>query len=412
MESEDKCNPHPALKMTTTKSRRRNPILQLPEPKELDFPPEVSKRLLQESSYRPPTNSGLPEEDGLLSDVQDSLNADLDDDDLDDDDDIEDDEDDVNADVAAMTLTARAAEHAEQLVRKVMEEAWKVTHFQSLPHWLQDNDFLVKGHRPPLPSFCACFKSIFRMHTETGNIWSHLLGCIAFIGIAAYFLTRPTLDIHWQEKVVFTTFFAGAIVCLGLSFMFHTVHCHSPGVAKLFSKLDYVGIACLIIGSFIPWLYYGFYCQYQPKLIYMIVVFILGLAAIIVSLWDKFGQPRFRPLRAGVFMGFGLSGVIPAIHYLISNGLILAISEASMGWLLLMAALYITGALLYALRVPERFIPGKCDIWFQSHQIFHLFVLAAAFVHYHGITEMAIYRLTMGDCIDEGYNSVLTSIEA
>lgn len=38
------------------------------------------------------------------------------------------------------------------------------------------------------------------------------------------------------------------------------------------------------------------------------------------------------------------------------------------------------------------------DIQFQSHQIFHVFVIAAAFVHYHGITEMAMYRMTIGDC--------------
>ena len=30
-------------------------------------------------------------------------------------------------------------------------------------------------------------------------------------------------------------------------------------------------------------------------------------------------------------------------------------------------------------------------------QIFHVFVVAAAFVHYHGITEMAMHRLTHGE---------------
>lgn len=33
-----------------------------------------------------------------------------------------------------------------------------------------------------------------------------------------------------------------------------------------------------------------------------------------------------------------------------------------MGWLFLMALLYIAGALLYAARIPERFFPGKCDL--------------------------------------------------
>ncbi|XP_073819155.1 adiponectin receptor protein-like isoform X2 [Musca autumnalis] len=295
-------------------------------------------------------------------------------------------------------LAHNAAEQAEEFVRKVWEASWKVCHYKNLPKWLQDNDFLHRGHRPPLPSFSACFKSIFRLHTETGNIWTHLLGCVAFIGVACYFLSRPSVEIQFQEKLIFGAFFVGAIICLGFSFAFHTLSCHSVEIGRLFSKLDYCGIALLIMGSFVPWLYYGFYCHYQPKVIYLSVVCVLGCLSIIVSLWDKFSEPAFRPLRAGVFMCFGLSGVIPAIHYGVMEGWFSQISQSSLGWLVLMGFLYILGALLYALRVPERWFPGKFDLWFQSHQLFHILVIAAAFVHYHGISEMAMYRVTVGEC--------------
>ncbi|KAH8346520.1 hypothetical protein KR084_002141 [Drosophila pseudotakahashii] len=295
-------------------------------------------------------------------------------------------------------LAHNAAEQAEEFVRKVWEASWKVCHYKNLPKWLQDNDFLHRGHRPPLPSFRACFKSIFRVHTETGNIWTHLLGCIAFIGVALYFISRPSVEIQTQEKIVFGAFFIGAIVCLGFSFAFHTLSCHSVEMGRLFSKLDYCGIALLIMGSFVPWLYYGFYCHYQPKVIYLSVVCVLGVLSIVVSLWDKFSEPALRPLRAGVFMSFGLSGVIPAIHYSIMEGWFSQMSRASLGWLILMGLLYILGALLYALRVPERWFPGKFDIWGQSHQIFHILVIAAAFVHYHGISEMAMYRVMYSEC--------------
>ncbi|CAG2068020.1 unnamed protein product, partial [Timema podura] len=185
--------------------------------------------------------------------------------------------------------------------------------------------------------------------------------CVAFIGVATYFLSQPTMTL--EEKLVFGAFFVGAIVCLGMSSAFHTVHCHSECVGKLFSKLDYCGIAMLIMGSFVPWLYYGFYCHFQPKLIYLSVVTCLGVSSIVVSLWDRFSEPKYRALRAGVFMTFGLSGVVPAVHYAISEGWFNAISRASLGWLILMGGLYILGAMFYALRVPERFFPGKCDIW-------------------------------------------------
>jgi adiponectin receptor len=65
---------------------------------------------------------------------------------------------------------------------------------------------------------------------------THLLGCIMFIGTAAYFLIRPSWEVNWEEKMIFSAFFIGAILCLGFSFTFHTVSCHSEVVGKLFSK--------------------------------------------------------------------------------------------------------------------------------------------------------------------------------
>lgn len=53
------------------------------------------------------------------------------------------------------------------------------------------------------------------------------------------------------------------------------------------------------MGSFVPWLYYSFYCSPQPCFIYLIVVCILGLAAITVSQCDFFATPQYRGVRAG-----------------------------------------------------------------------------------------------------------------
>ena len=67
-------------------------------------------------------------------------------------------------------------------------------------------------------------------------------------------------------QAVFMVFFAGAIVCMGFSFTYHTVNCHqNKFIGQLFVKFDYCGIAFLTVGSFVPWLYYSFYCNYTPK---------------------------------------------------------------------------------------------------------------------------------------------------
>lgn len=85
------------------------------------------------------------------------------------------------------------------------------------------------------------------------------------------------------------------------------------------------------------------------------------------SVWPP--SPRLtvlRPLCAGVFLGLGLSGVVPTMHFTIAEGFVKATTVGQMGWFFLMAVMYITGAGLYAARIPERFFPGKFDIWVRN----------------------------------------------
>jgi len=53
---------------------------------------------------------------------------------------------------------------------------YNLVSYTSLPLFLNDNEFLLHGHRPVLNSATECLKSVFRIHTETWNIWTHLLG--------------------------------------------------------------------------------------------------------------------------------------------------------------------------------------------------------------------------------------------
>lgn len=125
--------------------------------------------------------------------------------------------------------------------RSTQPSGRKLLSHSELPEWLRGNEFLSHFHRPPMPSFTSCFKSIFKIHSETGNIWTHLIGFIIFICITSYMLLRPITAYtpfpkDWQEKLIFGCFFAGAILCLGISWVFHTVYCHSKVVSKIFRR--------------------------------------------------------------------------------------------------------------------------------------------------------------------------------
>jgi len=292
-------------------------------------------------------------------------------------------------------------EEAEKCVQCVINTGWRVVSHWELPQWLRDNDFLWHMHRPQLPSLKDCFCSMFRIHTETGNIWTHFFGLILIVVAMLVVYLRPSgMLVDYpkgvEEYTVFTAFFIGAIMCLGFSWLYHTCSCHSPKASKLLSKLDYAGIAFMIMGSFTPCIYYGFYCLFYHKVVYLATEIVLGISSIILALWDKFATPGFRAVRAGVFLALGCSGIIPVIHMLIIYGVQRGSQQGAVGWLIVMGLCYIIGAILYALRVPERFFPGRCNIVFQSHQIFHVLVVAGALIHLHGCCEMAAYRVKAG----------------
>ncbi|CAD6194248.1 unnamed protein product [Caenorhabditis auriculariae] len=305
----------------------------------------------------------------------------------------EEDELEVEINEEEVIIPGESGKGARTVVKRFWEARWKATNFETLPDWLQDNEYLRTGHRPPIPSFSNCFKSIFALHTETGNIWTHMYGCVAFIGVGLWCMTRPSDQVQWIEKLIYSMFFIGAVVCLGMSFVFHTVACHSVEVGKLFSKLDYTADGHLQFHDHLL----GHRCDGRLPV----------------------GQVCRAEIQTGTswrfFVAMGLSAVVPAAHLLITDGLTYMFQKASLHWMLIMGAMYIGGATIYATRIPERCFPGKCDLWFQSHQLFHTFVVIAAFIHYHAIIEMGMIKMMDGSCPEqllEQYGSEKSSVLA
>eukprot|EP00891_Asterochloris_glomerata_P007907 jgi/Astpho2/7907/e_gw1.00118.28.1_t len=52
--------------------------------------------------------------------------------------------------------------------------------FHALPDYLKDNEFITTGYRVEY-SFWETMRSLFGLHNETGNVWTHLLGFVLFI---------------------------------------------------------------------------------------------------------------------------------------------------------------------------------------------------------------------------------------
>ena len=70
----------------------------------------------------------------------------------------------------------------------------------------------------------------------------------------------------------------------------------------LFPRLDYCGIVIGLVGSFVPWIYFCFYCSFVSKVVHTVVILSLGLACFVVSMMGKFAEPKYRPIRSSMYI--------------------------------------------------------------------------------------------------------------
>lgn len=59
---------------------------------------------------------------------------------------------------------------------------------EEAPEWLIDNHFILTGYRLGFSKVKDVLRSLFMIHNETTNIWSHLSGVLLFIMLMTYII--------------------------------------------------------------------------------------------------------------------------------------------------------------------------------------------------------------------------------
>lgn len=201
----------------------------------------------------------------------------------------------------------------------------------------------------------------------------------------SYALESTLLDNEITSDIAvrwpFFVFLTGSIFCLLSSTICHLFCCHSHHLTLQLLRMDYAGIAVMIVTSFFPPIYYVFQCEPHWQYLYLGGITIMGGFTVFTLLSPRLSKGPFRAYRAMLFLAMGFSGIIPAIHGTVVNWdmphrpITLAYESA-------MALSYVVGTMFYVTRVPERWKPGFFDLTGHSHQIFHLFVVFGALAHY------------------------------
>ena len=194
---------------------------------------------------------------------------------------------------------------------------------------------------------------------------------------------------RWPMRV----YLLGAILCLGCSTCCHTCCNISQEASRTMWKVDYLGIASLIVASFYPVVYYSFYCLPGLRDFYLLCVTCLGIAALIPTVTPRFQKPSWTPIRAALFTALASFGFFPWIHNVFFVWKVVP-TPIWHGFLLelLMGFCYVSGAYCYAMKIPEKYWPGLFDVFGCGHNIFHIMVIAGALVHYEACLVLELWR--------------------
>ncbi|PMB73889.1 Adiponectin receptor protein [Beauveria bassiana] len=214
--------------------------------------------------------------------------------------------------------------------RKYGRAAWletpRLLFFHELPFWQQDNEHILSGYRPTSGSAWTSFTSLLYVNNQTVNTYSHLFGALIFL----------LLPFHFH----------------------HDIFPWQPNARK--EDVLVVSIYCTTSTA---------------------------LCCTVFTLTPAFVTPEYRKIRASFYAGFGLSSIIFVVHGLILHGWELQKSRMSLVWMGWMATANLVGALIYAARIPERWVPYTFDNFGASHQILHVAVMIAAWIHFRGLME-------------------------
>jgi len=193
-----------------------------------------------------------------------------------------------------------------------------------------------------------------------------LAGLVGAIGGLAYLVVR----FHDDPPLLATMMIYGLslIVLFGASTLYHGVRA-GIGATRVFRTVDHASIYVLIAGSYTPVLFAGLSGWWRTGTI--AAIWAVAAAGIVLTVWFV-NAPRW--LSAAIYVAMGWLVLVPGIQ-LIRNVPLVALALFLTGGLL-----YTTGAVIYATR-QMNFLPRR----FGFHEVFHLFVVAAAATQYAGI---------------------------
>jgi len=273
-----------------------------------------------------------------------------------------------------------------------------IVSLEEAPKWTRVA-FIAQGYRVR-HSYSSTLLSLFTLHSDTFNVWSHVAGFAYFACSApAVFAALARHGAPPQDVAFFAVSIACSLLQMGSSALYHLFRCVSLEDETRWLRVDIFGILAQIFGAFLLFLTQAFRCSLPALASYMAVE--LLLLAVFVHYGQLYNQPgqytayQVRYYSAAVLaVGFGL---VPGAHALATaaSAELLHIGAATLFGAL---GAYAVGLAFMVARVPERLASGQLTSVLNSHGVWHLFVWLAGAITLQGLLAFNGAFMREGAC--------------
>lgn len=251
-------------------------------------------------------------------------------------------------------------------------------------------DYIQRGYRKPYKPKRYYIHSLFQLHNETLNVWTHLIATLVFV----YKFIQTTEYVNYIDDVnslPVLVFSIGTIVSTLFSAVAHLMHSRSEYHHFKYFQIDYFGVNLNAHGVGMIYMFFSgtelFYDHWGAYF----VPWTLAMTSFAGVVAMGLGKMYLRRLRIVINITQNLTSCLllgMPLWYKLAD--VISTNDIAAFWndvfpCLTHYILFGISALFYATKIPERFKPELFDLIGHSHQWFHLFISLMSLSQFHTI---------------------------
>ncbi|KAK2854335.1 hypothetical protein Q5P01_006996 [Channa striata] len=266
----------------------------------------------------------------------------------------------------------------------------------SLPHTVRDVDvpplfqerFVLSGYRPVGLSWRHYVLSLFQIHNETLNVWSHLLAAVCVMmrlmmftllqggGILGFRLQGPedqgfSVDVSSLPLVLYVF---STVIYLSCSSAAHLLQSHSERAHYSLFCLDYMAVGIYQYGCALALCLYSSDTTWTQSMIFLPAAAVLAWFSCTTCCYAKLHFRHQYPIHRKLYQVVPVTmacllDISPVAHRLATHSWT---TSSALPLHFTQVVLFVLAGFFFSCPIPERFSPGRYDIVGRSHQLFHI----------------------------------------